>query len=548
MQQGAATLGPKGTILYCNPSLPVLLGMPIERVIGERCQSYVATEDAAKFEELLAKASDGCAECDVSLRSCDGALIPVSISANPLLVQGIRPTCLVITDLTERKARELELRKLSLALEQIAASVVITNTLGTIEYVNPRFCEITGRAAAELIGPAIRPDQPLPALFQRIDESMRSGLDWRGEFWDCPRSGLLIWVASSIWPLRDPEGQITHCVAILEDATPAYQANAIELLFHSVSQRILDGETIATMVSDSCEQLAEIFRLPLVLVCVRDQYRSGTVFFSGGPRSDSVQTLRKRDDDTADAKSSPALVRKLHVFDLDDPGSPPAPFARECGFRFEVLCPLSVKGEVTGEIGFYSERKDLTSPEVVIRLGDVAERLGGLLGRARDQQQLTLQGTALASVSNAVFITDQNGCIEWVNESFSRLSGYRLDEVIGQTPRVLKSGQQDESFYSDLWQTIRGGEVWRGDTCNRRRDGSLFSVTQTITPLRNSSGAISHFVAIHEDITLRKSAEARYEFIAAARRSDRPAEPICFSEIARRDHCPGQSDTGRCWR
>ena len=70
------------------------------------------------------------------------------ITANPLLVQGIRPTCLVITDLTERKARELELRKLSLALEQIAASVVITNSLGTIVYVNPRFCEITGRDAA----------------------------------------------------------------------------------------------------------------------------------------------------------------------------------------------------------------------------------------------------------------------------------------------------------------------------------------------------------------------------------------------------------------
>ena len=86
--------------------------------------------------------------------------------------------------------------------------------------------------------------------------------------------------------------------------------------------------------------------------------------------------------------------------------------------------------------------------------------------------------------------------------------------MIGQTPRLLKSGQHSSSFYAELWATVCSGMIWRGELNERRKDGSLFTVHQTITPLRGPDGAIAHFVAIHEDITQRKAAEAQFEYIA----------------------------------
>ncbi len=203
------------------------------------------------------------------------------------------------------------------------------------------------------------------------------------------------------------------------------------------------------------------------------------------------------------------------VFDLDESlGTCSATTARGHGFRAGAIVTFQYKGEVVGEIELYSTRKELFSHETLDRLEIVADRLGTALGRARDQQQLRLQGAALASVGNAVFITDPNGAIEWVNESFTRLSGYRLDEAIGQTPRILKSGQQDNAFYVEVWSTILSGRLWRGELSERRKDGSVYLVNQTITPIRDPDGAIAHFVAIHEDITERKAAEARFEYVA----------------------------------
>lgn len=121
---------------------------------------------------------------------------------------------------------------------------------------------------------------------------------------------------------------------------------------------------------------------------------------------------------------------------------------------------------------------------------------------------------ALTSIANAVFITDHRGHIVWINDAFSRLSGYSTQEAIGRTPSFLKSGQQSPSFYRELWQTILAGNVWRGDVIERHKDGSLYTVDQVITPLRDAAGAITHYVAVHHDITRRKQETEREHYLA----------------------------------
>ena len=105
-------------------------------------------------------------------------------------------------------------------------------------------------------------------------------------------------------------------------------------------------------------------------------------------------------------------------------------------------------------------------------------------------------------------ITSINGAIEWINPAYSTLTGYSSEEVVGKNPRELvRSVKRAQDFYKQMWDTILTGEVYFGTLINRRKDGSLYTEEQTITPLTNSDGKMSHFIAIKQDITERKQRE-----------------------------------------
>ncbi len=134
-----------------------------------------------------------------------------------------------------------------------------------------------------------------------------------------------------------------------------------------------------------------------------------------------------------------------------------------------------------------------------------------ITSRKEIEDQLALSYAALDAAANAVMITGQDGRISWVNPAFTRLTGYTLDEVRGETPSILRSGEHDEAFYNNLWQTISSGEVWQGDLVNRRKDGSLYFEEQTIAPVKGADGKILHYIGIKQDVTDRKQAEEASE-------------------------------------
>jgi PAS domain S-box-containing protein len=120
-----------------------------------------------------------------------------------------------------------------------------------------------------------------------------------------------------------------------------------------------------------------------------------------------------------------------------------------------------------------------------------------------------LQAAALEAAANGIVITDRSGRILWVNPAFLKQCGYAESEVIGATPRLLKSGNHEPAFYQEFWEKILRGETWRGEMINRRRDGSLYEEWLTVTPVRSSAGEITHFIAIVLDISDRKRVEAQ---------------------------------------
>ncbi|MBP6471707.1 MAG: PAS domain S-box protein [Chloroflexi bacterium] len=122
--------------------------------------------------------------------------------------------------------------------------------------------------------------------------------------------------------------------------------------------------------------------------------------------------------------------------------------------------------------------------------------------------QLRLRSSALEAAANGIVITNRDGIIIWVNSAFTSLTGYEAAEVIGRTPRILRSEAHSPEFYNNMWKTILSGQPWHGEIMNRRKDGRLYAEEQTITPVLDESGQASHFVAIKLDVTQRKQAEA----------------------------------------
>lgn len=124
------------------------------------------------------------------------------------------------------------------------------------------------------------------------------------------------------------------------------------------------------------------------------------------------------------------------------------------------------------------------------------------------EAELHLRSTALETTASAVIITDRNGVIQWANPAFTMLTGYTLDEALGKNPReLIRSGVHEQDFFAGMWNALLAGQVWRGELVNRRKDGTLYHEEQTITPVRDDSGNITHFIAIKIDVTARKEAE-----------------------------------------
>jgi len=128
--------------------------------------------------------------------------------------------------------------------------------------------------------------------------------------------------------------------------------------------------------------------------------------------------------------------------------------------------------------------------------------------------ELRKLSTAVEQSANSVIITDANGIIEYVNPKFTAVSGFTQEDVLGRTPRILKSGRQPDSCYSEMWDTIKSGKEWQGEFCNRTKDDRQYWELCSIAPIKDESGTITHFVGIKEDISKHKRYEEKLYYQA----------------------------------
>lgn len=156
------------------------------------------------------------------------------------------------------------------------------------------------------------------------------------------------------------------------------------------------------------------------------------------------------------------------------------------------ICVSKVPSEVDGRGHFVCVARDET------------ERKRAEADRARLVQ-------AVEHAGETIVITDADGTIQYANPSFERTTGYSPEEAIGSNPRILKSGQHDQQFYRELWETVLGGQVWTGRLVNRRKDGSCYQEVATISPVRSDNGEVVHLVAVKRDVTKELALEAQVQ-------------------------------------
>ena len=145
--------------------------------------------------------------------------------------------------------------------------------------------------------------------------------------------------------------------------------------------------------------------------------------------------------------------------------------------------------------------------------GAVLAILHDLSGEREQDQRRRLAAAVFEHVAEALLVTDPRGDIVAVNPAFTRITGYRADEVLGRNPRLLRSGRQDATFYRQMWQRLAETGHWQGELWNRRKDGSLYPLWMSIDSIRDESGACLHYVAIATDLTDARRSAAEVEYL-----------------------------------
>ena len=184
------------------------------------------------------------------------------------------------------------------------------------------------------------------------------------------------------------------------------------------------------------------------------------------------------------------------------------PVLKIFGSRTSIVTPITGRDRVLGVLSVTG--RTLVAEDAPAMLA-FANHIAVAYENAVHVAKIRRLSRAIEQSPSTVMITDAEGRIEYVNPKFEDLTGYCADEVLGESPSLLKSGEMPEEEYQELWHTIREGREWRGEFHNRKKNGELYWESASISAVRDADGQISHYVAVKEDITGRKRAERERE-------------------------------------
>lgn len=538
-----------GTVLEMNQAgLAMVEADAAEQVLGRPAGLFVAPEHRRAFLALVERVFRGeSGVLEFEIVGFKGARRWLGSHAVPLRNQKGEITALlgIARDVTRRRQADAERRQALEFLETLidhtpAVAIQIYDHEGRIQRWNSASQTLYGFTAGEVLGKRIQ-DLILASEARATFETTVARI------WETRQA-----LGPDEWSVRRKDGTLRSVYATMFPILRGDECVAICCMDVDISERKRAEEEVRllqtiTLAVGEVEDLHSALGVVLHKVCEATGWVMGEAWvpdpegtyltcspawYSGAP---GLEPFREACSGFSFPRGVglPGRVwdsrRPVWIPDVtEDLNFPRAALARAFGLKaalgVPVLAsygtiaapgpPVVADPDVIAVISFFVFEPRQEDERLVALVSTVAGQLGSLIERKRAEEHLRLQSAALEAAANAIVITDREGRISWANPAFTRLTGYSPQEAIGQTPRLLKSGLQVPSFYSDLWDTILSGQVWHGELINRRKDGSLYTEEQTITPVRDTRGEIGHFIAVKQDITERKRRERELQVIA----------------------------------
>lgn len=374
-------------------------------------------------------------------------------------------------------------------LAHIGDAVITTDEIGINTFLNQEAERLTGwknyQAVGRQLGDVVKvindvtrePEEDVVKAFLKSG----AGAKLSGHTLLISRDGREIPIVESAAPIMHPDGTLEGFVCVFRDGSEGRKAEA------ELKKRLALQEQIAHIVGSSPAVIYSFRRRPDGTTCF--PFASSEIEAILGQSSEILVT----DGTLAFSRVHPDDLRHL-LATIDDSERDLSVW--QCAFRVSS----AARGEIWLEGRSIPEREGDGSTLWYGFMNDITER-------KRSEQRLNLLYAALESAANAVALTDYSGEIIWVNAAFTKMTGYSAAEVVGQNPRILKSGAHPQSFYKEMWDTLQNGNFWSGEVVNKRKDGTLYTELMTITPVSDDRGVVTHFIAIKQDVTEQRMAE-----------------------------------------
>lgn len=290
-----------------------------------------------------------------------------------------------------------------------------------------------------------------------------------------------------------------------------------DYLLQEIDGLILQAWDVDRLVTRVCQRVIELFDFKLAWIGGRQADGSVNVVAAAG-EADYLQYIGVRWDDSPQGHGPTGKAinsGKPVVLSAGDADFAPwYSIAGRYGMHGVLALPMVTRGETIGAFMLYSARSDVFDHAAIKRYSAFANRVAVALMVAQEQQQLRMFSAAMNSATNAIYIAERDGAMIWFNDALTQYSGYSRDELLNQNPRIFSSGKHDQAFWRDMWQTILQGKSWRGDVVNRRKDGTLFSVVQNITPLYGNQGELTHYLVVLQDVSEKMELVREIEYLA----------------------------------
>ncbi len=517
-------LGRDGRYLAVHAAKPETLAAPRETLLGSSIPTVLSPEAAAVWMDAIGRclAGEGTQVIEYTLDVPAGR----RVFEGRIVRHDAESVLSLVRDVTDRvegeralQERERELKRLT---DNMLDVISETDLNGVLRFATPSYEAATGWLPEEFIGHnAFEFIHPEDVELSREMLGRRARRDGSSSFTYRFRTkdGRWLWVDSLVTLARDGRGEPDGLVITSRDVTDRKRDEEIVRLQHETERSLLRREGLEAILGRICTRVAGFFDFPVVWIGLKVPDGRIEPRAVAGEAAGFVTGSTFRWDDSPEGRGpSGEAVRTGKTVYVDSLGdSRVAPWkegAVASGLGAAISVPLVVGERVLGVLSCYARGPEAFRSGAVVPITRIADQAALSLLEAEQLERIELQTAALEATANAVVITDREGRVEWVNRAFTDLTGFSLEDVRGETPRVLKSGVQSDFYYEKMWETILGGHVWRGELYNRRKDGTVYVEEQTITPVTGADGTIGHFVAVKQDVTQRRKTEERIRYLA----------------------------------